>query len=75
MKQLNEYETPITKRNTKAILEGPGEPFLVVAKSVSENLEQRLAACREALEYIANGPWLPASWSYVATETLELTKP
>ena len=79
MKQLDQYPTPETD---DAMFEVRGRttpiPDEVVYVSFSRNMEQRFAACREALEKIdgAGGSFsglLEAQRT--ARETLELTKP
>ena len=76
MKPLEQYPTPETDRQQNTVAGGR-----YVTADHSRNLEQRLAACREALEVVlsrqqASGPfWHGGEIITTVRETLELTKP
>lgn len=69
MKPLHEYETPETDEANDL---HPAWPATAVAHA--RFMEQRLAACRDALAHIADRSSSTAI-RRIARETLELTKP
>jgi hypothetical protein len=72
MKQLHEYQTPETNRNQYAS-EVMGREDVVLA-NVCAALEQRLAACRDALKEIQIRSY-NQHLADLARETLTLTAP
>jgi hypothetical protein len=69
MKNLNEYETPETVKACKTVKNL--SDFIAFA----EDLERRLAMCRDALDYIANHSVIYRAHRGVAIETLKATEP
>ena len=70
MKQLREYDTPELKAAKQSLIEGGFPPML---KMLGE-IEQRLAACRDALEEIQIRSY-NQHLAELARETLALTAP
>lgn len=76
MKKLHEYETP---ESDKAARNMSGCGITVhtkyVTQDVAQSLEQKLAAAREALEWVNLNLAVPESVKIVVNETLNLIKP
>jgi hypothetical protein len=79
MKQLNEYDTPEVNCLvlTDAHKSEDYVPESVYHRMIqqSRDLEQRLAACRDALAMINNGVMTAERIEIICTETLTLTAP
>ena len=78
MNQLNEYDTPENLELVDAMNGEDDAAHLIALDALSRNLEQRLAACRDALEEIQriNDEFnCDAYISDLCKETLSLTAP
>lgn len=60
MKQLHEYETPETNKEIRCAMDF-SQSWEVVESDLARSLEQRLAACRDALDEIIENNITPQS--------------
>ena len=80
MKALTDYPTPETeahfKDNVWSKFDYGSRRHLAQEDIIfTESLERRLAACREALEHVANSQLTLTSLERIARNTLALTEP
>ena len=75
MKQLHEYETPITDKATCGITDIFGAYSELTNPKTSRELERKLAMCRDALDFIRRNVWEQGGIiAKAATEALDQTK-
>lgn len=73
MKSINQYPTPITE--ARAFVANGSEEEKVVPFYVAQDLERKLAACRDTVACINSSLVLPDEIHTLIRETLEATKP
>jgi hypothetical protein len=80
MKELHEYDTPENAELVDAMNGDDDAAHLIALDGLSRNLEQRLAACRDALNLILESDYDSmtrqlAHNAQIARETLTITAP